>query len=130
MKQSFPVLSGLFVVAVFSLLLLCCSKPAFKSGKGLYSLKQYHVYSVLSPGDTVKLADARINLSAENNNYLLWNGITFHVMVNTDSIATYIKDSLVGGTTYQVLYTLTYLPKTDKITVTGNTNDNKIWRSF
>ncbi|MFI5196626.1 MAG: hypothetical protein ACHQD8_06015 [Chitinophagales bacterium] len=120
-----------FCVAVTALslsLLLCCSKKTFKSGIGLYSIKQYHCYTISSPGDTTKLADAHISTIAMNNNYLSWNGITFQMYSSNDSLATYINDSLVSGTT-KTLYTLQYFSKTDKVVVVGNTT-NKFWRSF
>ena len=125
-----PLFRSSFYVAVTALslsLLLCCSKKAFKSGVGLYSIKQYHSY-VISGADTSKLADVKISTAAMNNDYLSWNGITFHMYSNSDSLAIYIKDSLLSGTT-QILYTLQYLPKTDKVIVFGNTT-NKLWRSF
>src|ERR1700740_841640 len=123
MKLLFRTLCCLLIATGCIFLVQGCKKAPFKSGIGLFSVKQYHVYTVLSAGDTAKLADARISISALDNNYLSWNGITFHIVTSSDSIATYIKDSSVSGT-YQIIYTLTYLPKTDYVTVVGNSTVN------
>jgi hypothetical protein len=101
-----------------------CKKP-FKDGVGLYSTKQYHVQQIEANGDTVLFGTAQIGASMADNNYLTWNGISFHTDFISDSLVTYIHDTFT--TVYSVVYTLSYQPKKDHIDVVGN---NMIWHSF
>ena len=118
----------LCVVVLCTFLLFCCNKQSFKDGVGLYSQKQYHCYTISSPGDTTQLANAIIGISEMSNNYLSWNAITFHLNSSTDTLVTYINDTSVSGT-YEILYNLNYYPKTDEVVVIGNYID-RIWRSY
>jgi hypothetical protein len=105
-----------------------CKKASFKSGTGLYSIKQYHRYAILSSGDTGKMSDTRISTIAADNNYLTWNNITFHRNFDSDTLQVYINDSAISGVT-QILYTLNYYPKLDVVNV-FNHPTTEVWRSF
>ena len=127
MQSLFRTVSYLAIAVICISLSAGCGKKTFKDGVGLYSVKQYHSY-IISSGDTGKLADVKISTSQLTNNYLSWNSITFHVNFNSDTLKTYLKDSAIDGVT-QTLYTLRYIPQTDKVVVYDLVNQ-KLWQSF
>ena len=117
-------------IAITTLFMLSCKKKPFKSGVGLYSVKQYHCYKINPSLDTNNLGDRRISILGDNNvNYLTWDNRSFHLDLNVgDTVKTFINDSSIGGITHP-LYKLQYWSVTDQVLVTNEAKDT-IWQSF